>query len=112
MTDYPSNLTGASSHDVFSCEFAGLFRYAEDVPASKETINRALGREIRAAYIREDMTAAQLAEKTGISESTMTRLMAGSDIPVSRLYLIADAIGVSPVALVEAAVARAERDDA
>ena len=103
-------MTDASSYDVFSCEFAGLDGYAESVPASKEKINQALGREIRAAYIREGMTAAQLAEKTGISESTMSRLMAGSDIPVSRLYLIADAIGVSPVSLVEAAVARAEKD--
>ena len=103
-------MTSASFYGGFSGESDGSCGYADLVPISKETINRALGREIRAAYIREGMTAAELAEKSGISESTMTRLMAGSDIPVSRLYLIADAIGVSPVSLVEAAVARAEKD--
>jgi transcriptional regulator with XRE-family HTH domain len=80
------------------------------VPASKDQINLALGREIKAAYVREGMTAEQLASKAGFSVGTMTRLLGGSDIPVSRLYLIADAIGVSPVSLVEAAVARAEQD--
>jgi transcriptional regulator with XRE-family HTH domain len=80
------------------------------VPATKEEINRALGREIKAAYIREGMTAEQVATAAGFSIGTMTRMLAGSDVPVSRLYLVADAIGVSPVALVEAAVERAERD--
>jgi transcriptional regulator with XRE-family HTH domain len=80
------------------------------VPASKDQINAALGREIKAAYVREGMTAEQVATKAGFSIGTMTRMLAGSDVPVSRLYLVADAIGVSPVALVEAAVERAERD--
>lgn len=80
------------------------------MPATKDQINLALGREIKAAYVREGMTAEQVASKAGFSVGTMTRTLAGSDIPVSRLYLIADAIGVSPVSLVEAAVARAEKD--
>lgn len=80
------------------------------MPATKDQINRALGREIKAAYIREGLTAEQVATKAGFSIGTMTRMLGGSDVPVSRLYLVADAIGVSPVALVEAAVERAERD--
>lgn len=80
------------------------------MPATKDQINRALGREIKAAYIREGLTAEQVATKAGFSIGTMTRMLAGSDVPVSRLYLVADAIGVSPVKLVEDAVARAERD--
>ncbi|WP_152970133.1 helix-turn-helix domain-containing protein [Frigoribacterium sp. RIT-PI-h] len=80
------------------------------MPATKEQINRALGREIKAAYVREGMTAEQVATAANFSTGTMTRILAGSDIPVSRLYLIADAIGVSPVSLVEAAVKRAEQD--
>jgi transcriptional regulator with XRE-family HTH domain len=81
------------------------------VPATKDSINVALGREIKAAYVREGMTAEQVASKAGFSVGTMTRILGGADIPVSRLYLIADAIGVSPVKLVEDAVARAERGD-
>jgi transcriptional regulator with XRE-family HTH domain len=81
------------------------------VPATKEAINRALGREIKAAYVREGMTAEQVAKAAGFSVNTMTRMLAGGDMPVSRLYLIADAIGVSPVELVEAAVKRAERGE-
>lgn len=80
------------------------------MPATKEQINRALGREIKAAYVREGMTAEQVATAAHFSTGTMTRILAGADIPVSRLYLIADAIGVSPVSLVEAAVKRAEQD--
>lgn len=80
------------------------------MPATKDQINRALGREIKAAYIREGLTAEQVATKAGFSIGTMTRMLAGSDVPVSRLYLVADVIGVSPVKLVEDAVARAERD--
>lgn len=80
------------------------------MPATKSQINAALGREIKAAYIREGMTAEQVATAAGFSVNTMTRILNGAEIPVSRLYLIADAIGASPVKLVEDAVARAERD--
>ena len=80
------------------------------MPASKDAINQALGREIKAAYVREGMTAEQVAAAAGFSVNTMTRILAGADLPVSRLYAIADAIGTDPVKLVEAAVARAERD--
>jgi len=79
------------------------------MPASKEQINRAFGREIHAAYIREGLTAAEVASKAGFSEATMTRLLAGSDIPVSRIILIADAIGVPALDIMEAAMKRAER---
>lgn len=79
------------------------------MPASKEAINRALALEIKAAYVREGLTAAKVAERAGFSTGTMTRILAGEDMPVSRLYLIADAIGVPAVDLVTAAVERAER---
>jgi len=85
-------------------------QYSQYVTATKDAINRALGREIKAAYVREGMTAEQVATAAGFSVNTMTRMLAGGDMPVSRLYLIADAIGVSPVALVEAAVKRAEQE--
>lgn len=82
------------------------------MPISKEDLNRALASEIKAAYTREGMTAAQVAEAAGFSVGTMTRILAGEDLPVSRLYKIADAIPhVKAVDLVEAAVARAERDN-
>jgi hypothetical protein len=93
-----------------SCE---LFRYCGDVHATKEEINRALAAEIKAAYIREGMTAAQVAEQAGFSTGTMTRILAGEDLPVSRLYMIASVIpnpDVTALSLAEAAVARAERD--
>lgn len=78
------------------------------MPATKSQINAALGREIKSAYIREGMTAGQVAEAAGFSINTMTRILNGAELPVSRLYLIADAIGVSPIKLVEDAVRRAE----
>lgn len=81
------------------------------MPATKEQLNRALASEIKAAYVREGMTASEVAEKAGFSVGTMTRLMAGQEIPVSRLYLIADAIPhVTVLALIESAIVRAERD--
>lgn len=80
------------------------------MPATKSQINAALGREIKAAYIREGMTASQVAEAAGFSVNTMTRILNGAELPVSRLYLIADAIGVSPIKLVEAAVRKAENN--
>ncbi|MDK8171712.1 helix-turn-helix transcriptional regulator [Curtobacterium sp. Csp2] len=81
------------------------------MPASKYAINRALALEIKAAYVRKGMTAAQVAEKAGFSTGTMTRILAGEDMPVSRLYLIADAIGVAAVDLVRAAVDNAVDDE-
>lgn len=81
------------------------------MPASKKDINRALALEIKAAYVRKGMTAAQVAEKAGFSTGTMTRILAGEDMPVSRLYMIADAIGVQAVDLVRAAVDSLDEND-
>jgi len=55
------------------------------------------------------MTVLELAERTGISESTMMRITKGADIQLSKLYLIADALKLSPVKMVQNAVQEAER---
>jgi transcriptional regulator with XRE-family HTH domain len=79
------------------------------VKPTKQQINDALAAEIRAGLARRDMTVADLAEKTDISFSTMLRITNGADLQVSKLYLIADALKLSPVKMVQAAVAEAER---
>jgi len=79
------------------------------VQPTKEQINDALAAEIRAGLARRKMTVLELAERTGISESTMMRITKGADIQLSKLYLIADALKLSPVKMVQNAVQEAER---
>ena len=96
--------------EKFFRRFADSSLYDGGMPASKEQLDRALGREIHAAYVREGMTAAEVADKAGFSEATMTRILAGSGAPMSRIYMIASAIGVPVLEMVEAAVRRAEKE--
>lgn len=76
---------------------------------TKQQINDALAAEIKAGLARRDMSVRELAQRTGISFSTMLRITNGADLQVSKLYLIADVLQLNPVKLVEAAVAEAER---
>lgn len=100
----------ASLFKTFSDKSVVSLRYCGPVPVTKEAINRALAAEIRAAAGRADISLAEVGRRTGISEPTMQRIAKGADLQVSKLYLISDALGVSPTALVEAAVAAAEAE--
>lgn len=80
------------------------------MPVTKESINRAIAAEIRAAVGRADLTLAEVGRRTGISEPTMQRIAKGADIQVSKLYLIADALNVSALQLLDDAVTAAQAE--
>lgn len=97
--------SGKPVHQVF-CQ---IWLYARLVKPTKQQINDALAAEIKAGLARRDMSVRELAQRTGISFSTMLRITNGADLQVSKLYLIADVLQLNPVKLVEAAVTEAER---
>lgn len=82
------------------------------MPVTKESINRALAAEIRAAIARADLSLAEVGRRAGISEPTMQRIAKGADVQVSKVYMICDALGVSALSLFEAAAAVAEAETA
>jgi transcriptional regulator with XRE-family HTH domain len=66
------------------------------VPAKQNVspIDRALASVLKGAYKTRDITQEQLTARTGISKTTMQRLMAGkSAFEVEQLFALADAIG-------------------
>jgi transcriptional regulator with XRE-family HTH domain len=78
------------------------------VEIKTEDINQALAAELRAAKGAAKLSVRVLVERSGLATATLNRMLNGErDIKVSQLYLLADALGVSPVQLVERAVERA-----
>jgi transcriptional regulator with XRE-family HTH domain len=66
------------------------------VPAKNDVapIDRALAAVLKGAYKTRGLTQEELASRTGITLTTMQRLMAGkSSIGIEQLYDLADAIG-------------------
>lgn len=75
-----------------------------------EFINRATADVIEGIIARERTTKAKVAKGAGFSTATMTRLVSGdAEIPISRLYDIARALGISPQEILDAADARAAK---
>lgn len=73
-------------------------------------INRATADVIEGIIARERTTKAKVAKGAGFSTATMTRLVSGeAEIPISRLYDIARALGISAQEILDAADARALR---
>ncbi|GLU91302.1 helix-turn-helix transcriptional regulator [Agromyces sp. NBRC 114283] len=58
--------------------------------------------ELRAAQARAQLTDTALAERSGIPTVTLRRYLKGTrDTPVSALFKIADALGISPGRLLD-----------
>ncbi|MCM3521736.1 helix-turn-helix transcriptional regulator [Curtobacterium sp. P97] len=75
-----------------------------------EFINRATADVIKGFISREDTTKAAVAKGAGFSVATMTRLVSGNaEIPISRLYDIARALGISAQEILDAADKRAAK---
>lgn len=66
--------------------------------------------ELRAAQGRADLTDTALAAKSGIPVVTLRRYLKGTrDTPSSALFKIADALGISPGALLDDAMKNIEK---
>ena len=74
-------------------------------------IDRALGAEIRAQRARRDWTRAELAERSGISESSIQRFESGQRaVTLANLVAIGEALRVDPRAMVESALREAGKE--
>ena len=91
---------------LFSCQ---IWDYSQHVTPTKEQINRALAAQVRAGMALRDMTIAELATRTGESESTINRIRAGADVQVSKIYAIASALDLDPVRMLEDALTEAQK---
>jgi len=73
-------------------------------------INQATADVIEGIIARERTNKATVAKGAGFSVATMTRLVSGkAEIPISRLYDIARALGISAQEILDAADARAAK---
>ncbi|WP_181421659.1 helix-turn-helix domain-containing protein [Curtobacterium sp. MCBD17_030] len=73
-------------------------------------INQATADVIEGIIARERTNKRAVAEGAGFSVATMTRLVSGkAEIPISRLYDIARALGISAQEILDAADARAAK---
>jgi transcriptional regulator with XRE-family HTH domain len=85
-------------------------RYCDEVTEPSDFINQATADVIEGIIARERTTKAKVAAGAGFSVATMTRLVSGdAEIPISRLYDIARALGVSAQEILDAADARAAK---
>lgn len=70
----------------------------------QEAIRNALANEIRAERARRNYTQGELAERAGLHRATIARLEAGTrSADIIQLIAIADALGVDPGAMLDAA---------
>ena len=70
-------------------------------------ISRAVGDVVYGAYKRQRLSQAALVERTGISVTTMRRLIAGeAEFDVDQLFAISNALGISAADI----LAEAEKD--
>lgn len=75
---------------------------------SLEALNDALSTEVRVELATQQLKPADLAETTGIAVYSLRRLLKGErSIPFAEMLIIADALGIEPVDLIDRAVERA-----
>ncbi|WP_280245532.1 helix-turn-helix domain-containing protein [Nocardia abscessus] len=73
---------------------------------SVDAANYAVARHLKAERVRRGLLQADLAEKTGLAINTIRRLESGErEMKFSQLFAIAEALGVSPGAFIDAAQA-------
>lgn len=85
-------------------------RYAGPVPQPSDFINQALAAVLRGAYAKKGINREVIAERSGISLSTIQRYMNGKvDIPSKSFQRVAEAIGVPADELYAEALRDAER---
>ncbi len=80
------------------------------MPQPSDFINQALAAVLRGAYAKQRLNREQIAERSGISLSTIQRYMNGKvDIPSKSFQRVAEAIGVPADQLYAEALRDAER---
>ncbi|MGX6402785.1 helix-turn-helix domain-containing protein [Dermabacter hominis] len=78
---------------------------------SERNYASAVSAELRAIAARERVTGKELGEHTGIPYTTLRRYLAGDrDVPLAALIEMAAALDVSPGAILNTAMRRAEED--
>ncbi|WP_391484759.1 helix-turn-helix domain-containing protein [Arthrobacter woluwensis] len=78
----------------------------------RDTYMQAAASELRAAQGRAQRSDAALARLSGIPVVTLRRYLKGErDIPGSALFKLADALGTTPGALMDAAMKSLDSDD-
>lgn len=82
----------------------------DKAPQTALKINRAMADELTAAYRGERLSQAKLAEMSGMTLTTLQRILSGKrDINVTQIAALAEAVKVSPEDLMRRAIERAER---
>ncbi|MFR9773171.1 helix-turn-helix domain-containing protein [Nocardia sp. SC052] len=73
---------------------------------SVEAANYAVARHLKAERVRRGLLQADLAKKAGLAVNTIRRLENGErEMKFSQLFALAEALGVSPGAFIDAAQA-------
>jgi transcriptional regulator with XRE-family HTH domain len=74
------------------------------VTDSADRITQAIAAELRAARGRKNITRDELADRSGVSRSSVFRIEnAEREVKMTQLYALCEALGVSPSALLQAA---------
>lgn len=82
------------------------------IPGPGEGLNAAVAAEIRAELARQRLSVQRLAEMSDVAYGTLRRYLAAErHIDVATLDAIASALGASPIALVQAAMARRQESN-
>lgn len=77
-----------------------------DTDTTRDAIRIAIGNEIRAARARRNLTQNELADRSGISHTTIVRLESGKrTVDVLQLFAICDVLDADPGAILDAAQA-------